>query len=382
MRVRMAGAAVAALALVAAAGAAAPPKWNLMPAIALPDGAGSSQMQGVSVLSPENVWTAGAWWDDTTVHPMIRHWDGAAWSAATLPVLPPNTYLGGIDAVSDSNVWAVGSTDGGGTPSLLHYNGSSWTTVPAPDVPAGTSNDLDGLDMRTATDGWAVGETSAGTPNQPLILRWQGGKWNTSPVPKGSVIAGGLVSVAAASADDVWAVGADESQGPEPSLKTGLVMHFDGGTWSPVKVPTTLGTSFSAVAVAGPGDVWVTGANCAGTCRGVVWHLCRGVWQQVPTSPSAKLLSVVAQAPDNVWVLGYAQTFDGAKSDHVEHWDGRKFTAENTGLPPMTGTGSPNGELGSATPIWAADNDPVSGELWAVGWSDPPEIAPRVIHRG
>jgi hypothetical protein len=393
MKIRMAGAAVATLALVAAAGAATP-KWNLLPAVPVPAGASSSQLQGVTVVSPQDVWTAGAWWDKTDVHPLMTHWDGAGWKTADLPALPHDTYLGGVDALGGSDVWAVGSTDTSvaasspGAPSVLHYDGSSWLTVPTPAFPAASDNDLDGLDMRTADDGWAVGETSSTTltlpppPKQPLILHWQGGKWSGSAVPKSAVGSGGLVAVAAASADDVWAVGSRAGLSPVSRLTLGLVMHFDGSTWSAVNAPTPLGTSLNAVAVAGPGDVWAAGEICAAGCRGAVWHLTAGVWQQVPTSSSTDLLAVVAQAPDDVWVLGYAQLLGGAKADHVEHWDGKQFTAEDTGLPPMTGTIGNNGELGSATPIFAADNDAASGELWAVGWSNPPSITPRVIHRG
>ncbi|MEV6841858.1 hypothetical protein [Actinoplanes sp. NPDC051411] len=387
MRTRMAGAAVAAFALVAAAGAATP-KWNLLPAVPLPAGAGSSQLQAVTVVSPHDVWSAGAWWDKTDVHPLMTHWDGAAWTAADLPALPRNTYLGGVDALDAKDVWAVSSVLGNtvaSTPSLLHYDGSSWQTAPAPAFPAATANDLDGLDMRTADDGWAVGETSTATlpapTAQPLILRWQGGKWSGSPVPK-SAAPGGLVAVAAASADDVWAVGTQAGLASSTRLTHGLVMHFDGTAWSTVDLPAPLGTSLNAVAVAGPGDVWAAGEICGAGCRGAVWHLTTAGWQQVPTNGGTDLLALVAPAPDDVWALGYQQLAGNAKGDHVEHWDGKQFTTEDTGLPPMTGTIGNNGELGSATPIFAADNDPAGGELWAVGWSNPPSISPRVIHRG
>jgi hypothetical protein len=391
MRTRLAGASAAALALVAAAGAATP-KWNLLPAVPLPSGATSSQLQGVTVVSPQDVWTAGAWWDKTEVHPLITHWDGSGWKAPDLPGLPKNSYLGGVDALGAADVWAVGSTDSGiassstDTPSIVHYDGSAWQSVPTPAFSAGSGNDLDGVDMRTPDDGWAVGETSTLTApltqvDKPLILRWQGGRWLGSPVPK-SVSGGGLVAVAAASADDVWAVGTQNSTTGPAAFSHGMVLHFDGTSWSPADLATPLGTSLNAVAVAGPGDVWVAGEVCGGGCHGVVWHLTPFGWQQVPTTGGTDLLSIVASGPDDVWVLGYEQVINNAKADHVEHWDGKQFTAEDTGLPPIQSPATNQGELGSATPIWAADDDAQSGELWAVGWSSPPTITPRVIHRG
>jgi hypothetical protein len=376
MRTRSAGAAVAALALVAAAGAATP-KWNLVPGVPLPTGASNSQLQGVAVGSAHDVWTAGAWWDKDQVHPLLAHWDGTAWKTPELPVLPDGTYLGGVDALSATDVWAVGSTVDSlpGAPSLLHYQGLEWQTVPTPPPPAGSTDDLDAIDMRTASDGWAVGETSTGTSTQPLILRWQGGGWTA---PKAALGAGGLVAVAAAGADDVWAVG---NQVDGLGASHGLVLHFDGAAWAPVKVSTPAGTTLSAVAVAGPGDIWAAGQNCAAACTASVWHLSAAGWQSVPVAGGTEVAALVAFAPDNVWTLGYQVLANNAKGDHVERWNGKQLTAEDTGLPPIPPSASTQGELGSATPIFAAAGDRATGDLWAVGWSDPPTVMPRVIHR-
>jgi hypothetical protein len=384
---RRAGAAVAVLALVAAAGATTT-KWTLLPGVPVPAGAANSQLRGVTAVSAHDVWMAGAWWDKLQVHPLLTHWDGAAWKTPDLPALPRDTYLSGVDAVGAADVWAVGSTvadvaqSSPATPSALHYDGSAWQTVPTPALPAGSANDLDAIDMRTANDGWAVGETSIGTATQPLILRWQGGKWSSSAVPKAALGSGGLVAVAAAGADDVWAVGNQAAATGPSGSSQGLMLHFDGVEWSAVKLSTPAGTTLDAVAVAGPGDVWAAGKTCILACTAVVWHLTTAGWQPVPTVGGSEVNALVAVAPGTVWTLGYQLLPNNAKGDHVEHWDGKQFTAEDTGLPPIPSTVSNQGELGSATPIFAAAGDPASGELWAVGWSDPPTVMPRVIHRG
>jgi hypothetical protein len=379
---RPAGAAVAVLALVAAAGATTP-KWTLLPGVPLSAGAANVQLLAVTSASAKDVWTAGAWWDRTRVHPLISHWDGAAWKNPELPALPQDTYLRGVDAVGAADVWAVGSTTADiaqgspATPSVLHYDGSAWRTVPTPALPAGSANDLDAVAMRTAGDGWAVGEASTGTRTQPLILRWQGGKWIGSAAPKS--VSGGLVAVAAVAAADVWAVG---TQVDAVGSSSGLVLHFDGTAWSPVPVPTPAGTTLEAVAVAGPGDVWAAGKTCGVACAASVWHLSAAGWQQVPTAGGSEVTALVAFAPDHVWTLGHQRLPNNARADHVEHWDGEQLTAEDTGLPPVTPSAGTQGELASATPIFAAAGDPASGELWAVGWSDPPAVTARVIHRG
>lgn len=383
--IRLAGAAVAALALVAAAGAATP-KWNLLPPVPLPAGTVSSRLQDVTAASAQDVWAAGAWWDKSDVHPLVEHWDGAAWKTADLPALGQDTYLSAVDAVGATDVWAVGSTlttagqTSPASPSVLHYDGASWRAVPTPVFPAGTANDLDGLDMRTATDGWAVGSTTTGPLTQPLILRWQGAEWTASVAPKSGLPSVGLVAVAAVAADDVWAVGTQANSG---GAVTGVVLHFDGVSWSPAKVPMPVGTTLNAVTVAGPGDVWVAGTTCATTCTSAVWHLTATAgWQPVPTTGGTAIDALVAFAPGNVWTLGYQQLPNSLKGDHVEHWDGKQFTAEDTGLPPLPSVVINQGELGGATPVFAATGDPASGQLWSVGWSDPPTVLPRVIHRG
>jgi len=389
MRTRTAGAAVAALVLVATTGATKP-KWTLLPDVPLPRAAASAQLQGVSVLSPQNIWTAGAWWTGVTVNPMVQHWTGSAWTAADLPELPAGSYLGAIDALSGANVWAVGSTASEASlspPSVVHYDGSTWRTVETPAPPAGKHVDLDGLDMRTAGDGWAVGDVATldgpEITTEPLILHWRGGRWSTSPVPASAPLSGGLVGVVASSAADVWAVG-NQNPADDPFSGQGLVLHFDGHRWSPDSPPTPIGTTLNAIAVAGPGDVWVAGQSCLEEdCKATVWHRTACGWQLVPLDGGTNLLTVVARSPGNVWVLGYQELDGDKKADHVEHWDGHRFTAEDTGLPPTPGPPiDPRNELGSATPIWAADDDPASGQLWAVGWSNPPSITPRVIHRG
>ncbi len=62
---------------------------------------------------------------------------------------------------SASDVWVVGSV---GT--VLHWNGSSWSTART-----GTGSQLTGVWSTSASDAWAVG--SAGT-----ILHWNGSAWS------------------------------------------------------------------------------------------------------------------------------------------------------------------------------------------------------------
>lgn len=105
----------------------------------------------------------------------IWHLAGGVWSPMSSPVTTP---LNGVWGSSPSNVYAVGSANGG-TATLLHYDGSAWTRVP----------------MTTNTFLWKVGGTSA---------------------------------------NNIYAVG-----GNTGATSVATIMHFDGHSWLAETSPTT-----------------------------------------------------------------------------------------------------------------------------------------------
>jgi hypothetical protein len=77
--------------------------------------------------------------------PYVLHWDGTAWSLTQTP--DPGAFgsaLEGITALSPSDVWAVGqtqsSTNGPVRTLTEHFNGTSWTVTPSPS-PGKAGND-------------------------------------------------------------------------------------------------------------------------------------------------------------------------------------------------------------------------------------------------
>jgi hypothetical protein len=67
----------------------------------------------VAALAPNNIWAVGE---------HILHWDGSTWNA----VPAPNTnHLHGIVALAPDNIWAVGNE-------ILHWDGTLWTLDPTP----------------------------------------------------------------------------------------------------------------------------------------------------------------------------------------------------------------------------------------------------------
>ncbi len=211
--------------------------WSLASPPALPS---DSLLTSVDTLTGTSAWAAGFQTSaDGTRSTLIEHASGGTWT----PVSSPND--GGANA-TDSSLMAVGGTQATGLwavgywlsptglkPLILRYD----TTLPSPSwvsvsgaggVPAPGAIDtvLTGVNVRTASDVWAVGYYNDGSVDRPLALHWNGSNWSNSPIPG----AGLLRKVSAVGSGNVWAAGSYYNA----SLRRyqTLVTHFDGTAWT------------------------------------------------------------------------------------------------------------------------------------------------------
>lgn len=140
---------------------------------------------------------------------LVEQWNGSAWSVVSTPPTSDSGTLYGVTATT-TNAWAVGmqaSNTAGTQPLAQQTVKGRWNTVSIPGV--GTfDNNLYGAVAVSDSDVWAVGTFIDSSGNaQTLIEQWNGTSWNvvSSPSPgSGDNILGG---VAALSANNVWAVG-------------------------------------------------------------------------------------------------------------------------------------------------------------------------------
>jgi len=95
-------------------------------------------------------------------------------------------------------------------------------------VPGAIDTVLTGVDALSASDVWAVGYYFDGGINQPLALHWDGSTWSNSPIPG----AGMLRKVKAIAPDNVWAAGTYYNATAQ--LYQTLLAHFDGTVWTTV----------------------------------------------------------------------------------------------------------------------------------------------------
>jgi hypothetical protein len=206
------------------------------------------------------------------------------------------------------------ATDGG--PSVVrtlieHWDGSQWT----PDAQApspGSSSFLESISAASATNIWAVGASVNVNPNgttsdAALIEHWDGTGWSVSPVrPPG--ISSVLDGVKVVSAANIWAVGRYRPDG-SPSDKT-LIEHWDGANWTQVPSPSPGGqlsdVLFSVTATS------ATSAWSAGRGGGdpLLLHWDGDAWSRVatPSAAAGDYLGAVQASPDGTtWIAGGGQ---------------------------------------------------------------------------
>jgi hypothetical protein len=195
-----------------------------------------SDLTSVSAQSANNAWAVGHYVNPTTqaVETLALHWNGTRWSKVASPNPTTDSSLSGVSADSTRDAWAVGQDYAGRFETLaLHWNGTRWSRVASPNPPLAASNSLTSVSARSATDAWAVGDyISAADAVQTLVMHWNGTSWSTvaSPNPAGTGYTNDnwLMGVTAASATAAWAVGEYGINNPTSSL----LLHWKGTSWS------------------------------------------------------------------------------------------------------------------------------------------------------
>ena len=221
----------------------------------------------------------------------------------------PTTLLG-VAAVTSGQAWAVGGVgepDAPSTVAIQRWDGSAWSVVEAPS-PGSFINELRAVDASGPSEVWAVGRTSSGFGEAPLVLHYDGETWAEFELPEG--IDGVLNDVAVISPTDVWAVGSVGD--PAASLERALVLHWDGVAWAEVEVRRAIGGGKAALTGIGwvsPTDIWVVGYH---HFQPLVLRFDGAAWSRSETEVAGDLLAVEPFATGEVWGIGTpVQRFEG-----------------------------------------------------------------------
>jgi hypothetical protein len=343
-----------------AATTAAPTCTSTFNAIASAHVGAEDSLEAVSGLSPTDVWAVGGSSPVLgglfagSTSPLAEHWNGGQWAVIATPSPGVNTYLLGVAAISPDDVWAVGVSQQTATSTVLplieHWDGLTWSVVPAPSVTRGILTAVTAVSSR---DVWAVGawRDDLTSPSLPLAIHWNGAAWSQAAVP---ALAGGantLHGVFATSANNVWAVGALRTSGPPALAWQPLVERWNGSAWVMGSAPSSnpSGTNYlAAVGGVSPQDLWAVGwQGDIHTQRTLTFHYTGSPggtdpWTYYANAVSGSLNAVSAVAADDVWTAGLP----------VQHWNGSAWSTIADASP-------------AGTALWGTWAAP--GDVWAVG---------------
>jgi carboxypeptidase family protein len=296
------------------------PAWDTVPT---PNaGTGDNALNGIDALTPSDIWAVG-YSDLAEQQPLVERFDGNAWSIVPTPHAAAS-FLYAVKTLAADDAWAVGGYESTGKSLIEHWDGSAWSIVSNPN--RGTFNQLYAIDGTGPNDVWAVGEYAHGV-SSTLVQHWDGSAWTIVPSPNGDPGYNKLYGVTAIAPDDVWAVGVDGSY-------RSLTLHWDGAAWTEIPSPSKgEQTTFLAVSANEADDVWAVGYSLNGTATA---HWDGSAWTLVP-SPSPgqfyeRLSAVEAIASDDVWAAGVYST-GPAYVTLVEHWDGATWSVVGSPSP-------------------------------------------------
>ena len=211
------------------------------------------------------------------------------------------------------------------------------------------------------------GSASAGSGTLrmvPLVEHWDGSSWTQMKVaPPGAPLVQ-LNAVVAPSATEVWAFG-----------YTRYAQHWNGTSWKRVALPVPKGAEspeFNGAAAVSPNDIWAVGdaelRRSTWAAHAIVDHWDGRSWRQVPSplpGHYTRLVAVTALSSTNVWAVGVVGVDTGKRVTErtlTVHWNGKAWKRVPSPSPatPYTPAGLKNDSL-------AAVAGSASRDVWAVG---------------
>lgn len=203
--------------------------------VTLPYGSHVGSLRGVAAVSNSDVWAVGSV-NDGSFKPLLEHWDGDAWHAITKIVNRSTITITALDAVSassSSDVWAVGAgvdQNGQFRTVALHYDGKHWSLSPSPSGKMHL-NQLFGVSVLPSGEAWAVGFSfnDGLMAGRTITLHWDGTAWRRISSPNFGTSGTTLWGVTSIASNDVWAVGAATNDGG--TTYRHVVIHWNGSSW-------------------------------------------------------------------------------------------------------------------------------------------------------
>ena len=255
----------------------------------LPPAVQAAQLNGVADIAPGDGWAVGSVSDISSLasKTLAYHWDGAAWRRTPTPNPggpASGTQLDAVAARAADDVWAVGGDGYPAVSLVLHWNGSTWAQLSVPDIGS--------LDTVTLAPGhvWVAGGD--------LVEQFDGTAWTSLPAPPPPAETSVSIAGLAHNASGLWAAGAVEFTCGE------------GGTCTAPYAALWNGTTWTVVLSGGNGEissVVAAGSKVlAASGTGVLQLTTTGAVPQVtPALSPLQLTAIAADPAGNPWAVGW-----------------------------------------------------------------------------
>jgi hypothetical protein len=282
----------------------------------------AGELLGVATAASNSAWAVGWAGGDLSPKILMLHWNGSTWSRVTRPSVLNGSagQISAVTVVNSKDAWAVGFT---GSPLgtihslMLHWNGSAWSQVTSP---APVKDGALSAVTANAKGGFAVGyyyTGEAALDYWSLTFRLTGSKWSRIAAKTNDVTLDGVATTSAAT---TWATA------NEVGMITGALAKWDGNGWSWASFPVEGQYHALNGIAAGPGGiafaVVANGNYPSSPPLSMEWT--GHAWQKVTVSaPSASGLNAVTFAPGGAaWAAG--TTGSGGRT-LIVRWNGHEW---------------------------------------------------------
>ncbi len=277
------------------------------------------------VLSPTNIWAVGGWGDMYSypfeVTPMIQHWDGTQWTIADLPAELPNSTLYGVDASSESNVWAVGNYQ---DPAIFRYDGMAWSEQ-TPLIGTYNWRNFRDVEVLSPDNVWVTGVGQINyTQNFLLLFHWNGSSWDDQSIAFNYGEITEVGGIEAISSTQIWVVGSGNS----PNGRVNHLYRFDGTAWEPVTDPVIEQfDEINDISTHPSGEVWLSGYDANFVKQMAYFN--GTTWSVIPPPANGSNLYgdavIQAVAPHTLLATNFYR-FNGQDDSLVWQWDGTTWS--------------------------------------------------------
>jgi len=303
---------------------------------------GSAVLLGTACSSTTSCWAVGANLTGPAAA-VIEHWDGDSWTSSK-PGPASGAWLNAVACASENECFAVGSEGAavGGTnasSSILveEWDGTKWSLLvsgqkPSPALAAW----LDSVTCLSATKCLALGDWYNAAGDDHFVAE-EYGPSSGQPAAQWSPVllsdtsgykamnGTGPYGISCLSTTDCLGVGngAPYATYSGAYFPAGVVLHWDGSSWTKLSTPKYYNQPYELNGVAcAPGGCWVA-LRASGPVSPASTPLALAHWAgpgsafQVVTMPGHGFLSSVSCLPDGSWCMTFGQSTRGTSTHFI-----------------------------------------------------------------